>query len=39
MAATLYERLGGRDGIERLVTDIVENHYNNPLDSHPFRIN
>jgi hemoglobin len=31
MAATLYERLGGRDGIERLVTDIVENHYNNPL--------
>jgi hemoglobin len=31
MAATLYERLGGEDGIQRLVTDIVDNHYRNPL--------
>lgn len=31
MAATLYERLGGKDGIQRLVTDIVDNHYRNPL--------
>lgn len=31
MAATLYERLGGADGIRRLVTDIVDNHYRNPL--------
>ena len=31
MAATLFERLGGKDGIQRLVTDIVDNHYHNPL--------
>ena len=31
MAATLFERLGGKDGITRLVTDIVDNHYRNPL--------
>lgn len=31
MAVTLYERLGGKDGIRRLVTDIVDNHYRNPL--------
>jgi hemoglobin len=31
MAATLFERLGGKDGIQRLVTDIVDNHYRNPL--------
>jgi hemoglobin len=31
MPATLYERLGGHDGITRLVTDIVDNHYRNPL--------
>jgi hemoglobin len=31
MPTTLYERLGGRDGITRLVTDIVDNHYRNPL--------
>ena len=31
MAATLFERLGGEDGIQRLVTDIVDNHYRNPL--------
>lgn len=30
-AATLYERLGGEDGIQRLVTDIVDNHYRNPI--------
>jgi hemoglobin len=31
MAATLFERLGGEEGITRLVTDIVDNHYRNPL--------
>lgn len=31
MATTLFERLGGKDGIQRLVTDIVDNHYRNPL--------
>jgi hemoglobin len=31
MTASLYERLGGEDGIRRLVTDIVDNHYCNPL--------
>jgi hemoglobin len=31
MPATLYERLGGEDGITRLVTDIVDNHYRNPI--------
>jgi len=31
MAATLFERLGGKDGIQRLVTDIIDNHYRNPL--------
>jgi hemoglobin len=31
MPATLYERLGGGERIQRLVTDVVENHYNNPL--------
>jgi len=31
MTTTLYARLGGEDGIRRLVTDIVENHYRNPL--------
>jgi hemoglobin len=31
MPATLYERLGGEERIQRLVTDVVENHYSNPL--------
>jgi len=31
MAASLYERLGGEAGITRLVTDIIDNHYRNPL--------
>jgi hemoglobin len=31
MPASLFERLGGHDGITRLVTDIVDNHYANPL--------
>lgn len=31
MAASLFERLGGEDGIQRLVSDIVDNHYRNPL--------
>ena len=31
MATTLFERLGREEGIRRLVTDIVANHYRNPL--------
>lgn len=31
MTTSLYERLGGADGIERLVDDIVEAHMHNPL--------
>ncbi len=31
MAETLFERLGGEPGITRLVTDIVDNHYRNPI--------
>ncbi len=31
MTTTLYQRLGGEAGITRLVTDIVDNHYRNPI--------
>jgi hemoglobin len=31
MPASLYERLGGEERIRRLITDIVDNHYRNPL--------
>jgi len=31
MAKTLYERLGGADGIARLVDDAVNAHLNNPI--------
>ena len=31
MSASLFDRLGGQDGITRLATDIVDNHYRNPL--------
>ncbi|NCT17836.1 MAG: group 1 truncated hemoglobin [Flavobacteriaceae bacterium CG_4_8_14_3_um_filter_34_10] len=30
MTKTLYERLGGREGISRIVDDTVEAHMNNP---------
>ena len=30
MKSTLFERLGGREGISNLVDDVVENHMNNP---------
>jgi hemoglobin len=30
-AATLYQRLGGADGIARLVDDIIDTHLANPL--------
>lgn len=30
MTKTLFERLGGRDGISNIVDDTVENHMNNP---------
>lgn len=31
MSATLYERLGGEERIDRLALDLVANHYRNPL--------
>lgn len=31
MAKTLYERLGGIEGITRLVDDVVDAHFANPL--------
>ena len=31
MPATLYERLGGEERIQRLVTDVIDNHCTNPL--------
>jgi len=31
MPATLYERLGGEERIKRLVVDVIDNHYRNPL--------
>ena len=31
MPATLYERLGGEERIQRLVADVIDNHYRNPL--------
>ena len=31
MAKTLYERLGGADGIARLVDDAVDAHLSNPI--------
>ena len=31
MSASLFDRLGGQDGITRLATVIVDNHYRNPL--------
>lgn len=31
MSKTLYERLGGADGITKLVDDAVETHLNNPI--------
>ena len=30
MAQSLYERLGGKDGITRIASDVVENHIANP---------
>lgn len=36
MNKTLFERLGGRDGITKLVDDAVENHMNNPAVSARF---
>ena len=36
MKGTLFERLGGREGISELVDDAVENHMNNPKVSARF---
>ena len=30
MSATLYERLGGSEGITRIASDVVDNHARNP---------
>lgn len=31
MAKTLYERLGGQEGISAIVRDIIDNHLKNPI--------
>ncbi len=31
MTTSLYQRLGGADGIARLVDDVIAAHLNNPL--------
>ncbi len=31
MTASLYERLGGTEGIEAIAKDLVDNHLNNPM--------
>jgi hemoglobin len=36
MTATLYERLGGRDRLARIVEDAVDNHLRNPKIRHRF---
>lgn len=35
---TLYERLGGADGVQRLAADILERHYRNPLIRQRFEV-
>ncbi len=35
MATTLYERLGGADGIARLVDDAVDAHLKQPQGQNP----
>lgn len=42
MNESLFDRLGGRDGLTNIVDDVVENHMNNPAINsrfHPFREN
>lgn len=36
MSATLYDRLGGTDGIRRIVDTLVDNHSKNPVVSARF---
>ena len=36
MSETLYERLGGTDGIQRVASDIIDNHLGNPRISRRF---
>ena len=36
MTKTLYERLGNKEGITKLVDDVVENHTKNPIVSPRF---
>ena len=35
-AATLYDRLGGKEGITAIVDDVIEAHMNNPIISATF---
>jgi hemoglobin len=35
--ATLYERIGGREGLERIVPDVVRLHLENPVVSPRFK--
>ncbi len=36
MTASLYERLGGTEGITRIANDVVDNHMSNPIISKRF---
>jgi hemoglobin len=36
MSETLYERLGGSEGIKSIASDIVDNHFSNPVVSKRF---
>jgi hemoglobin len=37
MNKTLYERLGGRDGIHAIISDVVDSHLRNPIIAPRFR--
>ena len=36
MSETLYERLGGTEGIQRIANDLIDNHMENPRISRRF---
>jgi hemoglobin len=36
MSETLYERLGATEGIQRIASDLVDNHMENPRISQRF---
>ena len=38
MSETLYERLGGTEGIQRIANDLIDNHMGNPRISRRFAV-